>query len=839
MTVAPPLAALLFEGPPIGWPGGLVIAASVTVAVLAYTTGFRWQQTVPGARFGLLGLRVGAVACLFLTLLHPTWVSERSLEEKPVLAVVLDDSASMGQIAAEAETQGLTDRGAEARAPASGDAGPRPSRYALALTTLRDGLLPAAARTFEVRLYDVQGRALHPERLPAEATAPCSPLTDTLLRVQADLRDRPPVGIALLSDGRETAAEPALGSIDQLRIPVYALELAAASASAPRTPDVAIRAVSASRRALVGNTVSVAVDLEATGVGAATRIPIAIADGADVVASRTVVLQEPSGSEAAPGTPGVRTQRVDLEFVPRRPGSFEYAASVGALPGERDLSDNRQTFLLDVRAEPLTVLYIDGVLRWEGKFLREALAGDPDVHIIAAVRTARPGADHGSPGLLLGQQLAAVAVVILGDVEAAYFSPGELEALRNWVTQGGGGLVLTGGYHSFGPDGFGRTALRDILPVEFSAAPDPQVEQPLSLRLTEPGRAHPIFNLTGDPVRDTAFFQRLPALEGCTRVAGVKAGAEVLALATDRTGNTALPLLIAQQVGAGRTLVLTADTTWRWRMVVGGFSGDSSFYDRFWGQLVRWMAREEEDAQTQLVVSTSRPRYRLGETIELNIELAAAGRAPQDGPQHRRRAAQAAPDAAPATAEAREGTGRPKQNPAPAEQGPAAAHAGWCVTAQVLDESSRPLAVPLVELGAGRYRGTLGALRPGRLDVHVAAEHAAPDIGASGDTGTLPAGAGADPAALSRVVSVEVAAPDVELLNVQPDPQWLARVTQATGGRLVQRDSLPSWVAQLPAEPLRRTVRLSSGALGDWIFGGAFLALLCAEWVVRRRSQLP
>jgi len=532
------------------------------------------------------------------------------------------------------------------------------------------------------------------------------------------------------------------------------------------------------------------------------QIPVSLLDAGELVASRTISWQA-----------GERLNRAELEFIPYRPGEFTYTVAVGGLPGETDLANNRQTFPLTVRAKPLTVLYVDGVLRWEGKFIREALGADPDINVISTVRTVRVGADRGSQGLLLAEQLSNVDVVILGDVEATYFggqdarttrsSSDELAALCSWVSDSGGGLVLTGGYHSFGPQGFGRTVLRDVLPVEFSASADPsaglgtgpQIEQPFNLKLTDAGREHPIFQLTRDRVRNTVFFNKLPALEGCSRIAAVKPAAEVLAVNPrlgGPEGTQGLPIMVVQQVGAGRSLVFAVDTTWRWRLVVGGFTGDSSFYERFWGQLVRWMASDQTEPPQRLFASTDQSRYKLGDTIELNIKLqnVTAGSTAAENEQ---------------------------------------ASPVWKVSARALDESEQQMHVPLAELGNGKYRGTLGARRPGRLDLTVSAEPTAGADETDFDS---------DRQAQSRVVTVQVDRPDIETLNPLPNPQWLAQVAQRSGGRSLRPEQIEAWARELPADPVRTMVRRTSGTWGDSIFGSAFLVLLCAEWILRRRSQL-
>jgi len=784
------LAAMVFEPQGLGATGALALLIGIAAVVLAYTLGLRWRQYALRTRLTLLSCRLTAIACLMLALLHPSCRQEQTVDRKPVLAVVLDDSQSMSRPAA-----------------GSVDPGTGVSRYARATELLNKRIMPAVRDDLDVRVYDVEGRPLDPSQLPSQPTAPRSPLTRTLLRVQQDLiRSQQPLapntgtaGILLLSDGAEVADEPVPAGLDQLRLPVHTTPVAAPLAQLAGPPDLAIEAVSANRHARVGNTVQAMIDLTATGQTPAARVPITILDGARVLASRTIDWQA-----------GDLVRRTLLEFVPRRPGDLTLTVQLGALPGETNLQNNRQSFPLSVRAKPLTVLLVDGVLRWESKFVREALTQDPDINVISSIRTARAGADRGSQGLLLAEQLANINVVVLGDVEASYFSAQEVRALRSWVTDRQGAVLITGGYHSFGPEGFGRSDLREILPVEFSASANPQIEQPFQLQLTEIGRDCPIFHLTGDRIRDTAFFQALPPLAGCSRIAGVKPGAQVLAVdpaATAPDGSQGLPVMIAQQVGTGRTMVFAVDTTWRWRTVVGGYTGDTAFYTRFWGQIVRWLAGVDAEPPQQLFASTDRLRYQIGQTIELNVSLHAPRKAPQT---------QSAGSQAVTSQPVGDSTATPTAN-------------GWQVNAFAVDERGTRLNVPLADLGGGRYRGTIGASRPGRWDLVVAAEPPASPLDEQ---------AGREWLSQSQAVTVQVDRPDAEMLDPRPNLQWLAQVAQQTGGQAVPPDQIEAWAKALPRKPVQLTRVRQYELWHHPALATIFLGVLCTEWFLRRRNRL-
>ena len=742
----------------------VVVLAGLVAVVLDYTVGLRSRHHGVAMRMGLLLLRVSAIGCLVLALLRPVWTSETAVTAQPVIAVVVDDSASMSMPARMAAEPSAV------------------SRYDKAVDILRRELLPVALINHDVHLFDVQGRWMTVDDLPSDAQGPNSALTQALLSTQRDLSDKQVAAIVLLSDGAERTDQQVSGTLAQLRVPVFPVDLAAATSVARvGAPDLSIDAVTTNERAIVGNTVDVVVDINLTGRSETSGTVVQILDGDRVVASRLVQWQ-PTDASA----------RSTLSFVPRRPGRFAYRVQAASLDDEAHLANNRRTFALDVRAQALTVLYVDGVLRWEGKFIRQALAADPDISVVSSVRTAPADRARGSQGLLLGEHLANIDVVILGDMEATFFSGPELEALATWVTDSGGGLVVTGGYSSFGPKGLGRTGLARILPIQFSGEANPQSEQPFGLKLTPLGRSSPIFRISGDEVRDSAFYQSLPPLAGCSRIDGIKPGAQVLAVNPKLSGAGSgqdMPVMIVQQVGAGRAMVFTVDTTWKWRLAMKGFAGDASFYETFWGQLVRWMdGGKEKTPDYQLAATTDRTSYVVGDTIELKASASLAHDDPGQG-----------------------------------------AKAKWRFEATAFDETGTGIDITLSRQGEQAHHGSVVAAAPGRLDLFVRAERT--DTAAAGRRSRTPA-------VMTRIATVQVDRPDMETLDARSDPQWLAKAAQLSGGRILQPDEIGPWVRQLPATPIQSTKVHAANLWRHPLLATAFFVLICLEWILRRRSRL-
>src|SRR5207237_6374935 len=59
------------------------------------------------------------------------------------------------------------------------------------------------------------------------------------------------------------------------------------------------------------------------------------------------------------------------------------------------------------------------------------------------------------------------ASAVLVDLPAELLPPGRMLTLKSYVRDHGGGLLVVGGDKAFGPGGYARTPLEDMLPVRM------------------------------------------------------------------------------------------------------------------------------------------------------------------------------------------------------------------------------------------------------------------------------------------------------------------------------------------------------------------------------------
>jgi uncharacterized membrane protein len=167
-----------------------------------------------------------------------------------------------------------------------------------------------------------------------------------------------------------------------------------------------------------------------------------------------------------------------------------YRQGVAVKEGVIDLRPGRENlFVLDERAGDTseTILYEVRVESGPGDFVENNSAsalveveGLPRVLLIdrdpasiapfartlerAGIRT-EVRAPGGLPATLVS--LSAFDAVVLSDTGASRFSDAQLEMLRSYVEDLGGGFLMTGGPESFGPGGYRQTPVEKVLPLDM------------------------------------------------------------------------------------------------------------------------------------------------------------------------------------------------------------------------------------------------------------------------------------------------------------------------------------------------------------------------------------
>lgn len=166
--------------------------------------------------------------------------------------------------------------------------------------------------------------------------------------------------------------------------------------------------------------------------------------------------------ELAPGS-----NQVAIAQRLARAATHLYRVSVEA-PGDGDPANNAGGAFVRVRGRP-RALFVQGPVRGPGG---RVVATHHEVAGPLARALGAAGFDvkvAGPDELPLGlEELAGYDVLVLGDVPAERWSDEQMQAVRAWVSEQGGGLLALGGEQAFGLGGYYRTPIEEALPVSCS-----------------------------------------------------------------------------------------------------------------------------------------------------------------------------------------------------------------------------------------------------------------------------------------------------------------------------------------------------------------------------------
>ena len=549
------------------WPGWLLLA--LTVACAAGLAAIIWSRLPAAAAAHISKWRAGAIwllqslliATVLVLLWQPAITVAELASQQNVIAVVIDDSRSMA----------IADSGSDGKTP----------REAAAQKALEDGVLAGLQKKFQTRLYRLDTRVGQAAALKdIQPAAPATHLNDGLRQLANDTSDLPIGAIVLLSDGSDNSGDLALETIRALRnrrLPVHTVGFGKEHLA----HDVELSDVSVATRALADSRIPATVTFHQRGY-AGSKALLLVRDGDKTVGSREITFN----SDGA-------TQVETVFFSPGGAGAKNLHFLLGPLPGEENPANNSMARLLGVTDDKRRILYVEGEPRWEYKFIRRAEDDDKIVQVASMLRTTenkiyRQGIsdpkelENGFP--VRPEDLFPYDGIILGSVEAGYFTPLQQELLREFVDRRGGGLLFLGGRFSLSDGGWRGSSLVDLLPTILPNSRNTFHRNPATAELTVAGSDSPITRLMDDPAKNTDRWKKLTYLMDYQDAGTPKPGATVLAELN--SGGRKLPLLVTQNYGRGRTAVMATSGTWRWQMSQP--LGDPA-HDLFWQQLLRWL----------------------------------------------------------------------------------------------------------------------------------------------------------------------------------------------------------------------------------------------------------
>jgi uncharacterized membrane protein len=552
-------------------------AAGAAVAVASYLQPRGKAGT--SDRTVMAALRLGALAVLLFALLRPTLVNTSTVPQRNFVGVLIDDSRSM-------TLPGV-------------DGAPRSDFIREQLDPEEGALLKGLEERFAVRYFSyssVTDRVEVVSDLTFEGTR--TDLVGALDRVREELSSVPLSGLVVISDGADNsgrALTEAMVPLQAASVPVYTVGLGEDAL----TPDIQVGRLSAPRTVLKGTSLLLDVVISQRGFAGQT-LPLVVEDDDRILTEGEVQF----GNDGEPVVTRIR-------FTLDEAGARRIRLRIPVQDGEQVAQNNERAVEVNVRENREKILYFEGEPRYELKFLRKAMADDENVQIVVLQRTAEDkflrldvddGEELGGGFPRTREELFQYRGLILGSVEASFFTRDQLTMIADFVSQRGGGFLMLGGRWSFAEGGYGGTPVAEALPVVLGQPSlDPQAGfTSVKVRPTVAGAGHVAAQIRPDHQAGTELWDSLPPLSIMNHIVDVKPGATTLL--TGIGEGVERVVLAYQRYGRGKSAALPVVDSWMWQ-----FHADIPLEDQthetFWRQLLRWLVDGVPDyvtARTEL-----------------------------------------------------------------------------------------------------------------------------------------------------------------------------------------------------------------------------------------------
>ncbi|WP_182865875.1 glutamine amidotransferase [Rhodopirellula sp. JC639] len=722
----------------------------------------------------LLGMRASVLIALAVLLLNPIERRETVMPpRRPAVALLVDCSQSMGLGQGQSrldqlkQTIGTVTRNVQRK---------------------RDIDLPMFR--FGSRLAKVPGLT------ELTAADDRSLLSDALKRLSSRVADDRTQAVVLFSDGavdQSDQLEDLATAYRKLGIPVHAM----LPDQGDLRGDVAITELSLPSRVSKGDRATVRALIESRGFEN-ERVVVSIRPDnrprSPPLASLPITLRE-------------GTTSCEL-VVTADPALGELAIDVPIQTGEAVDTNNRVPFRLIDKDRTLNVLYMEGTSAAESRWLQDALHADSDIKCVAMTvdnqHAQRPRLQRtddpyrGFPSTRA--ELFQYDVVICSDISFRAFTPEQIDWTVELVDQRGGGFVMIGGFTSFGAGGWDRTPWEGMIPFDMSGRRD-YLNQGFRVAVPPQTQSHPIWNLLDDPRRNRKALDAMPPFSGTNLISRVKPAATLLGQTRTPLARVGImPVFACESYGRGRTFAMSTDTTYGWgaRFEREWGEGDNRYYQKFWRNVVRWLAENSQASQNRLVLRADQVIYSPDESIELVVQAFDDSFVPTTNYRLTTRlVAELEPTATAADNPAASSSMSVTMNPQPASR-------QYTVTiparlAAASDDRSSPMQTAhlVVDAWLGNQK--------------IATES----------------------------LQLQLLHRSTEWLHPQANPERLQRVVDAGGGQMVS--------SPLELQALLESLDIAPGevlihklpAWDHWMLWTMLLAVLAIDWILRRRGTGP
>ena len=543
------------------WPSWLLFLAMLACFALAAWTYWNSPHVSRPWRNGLIVLRTGTFFLLLLFLFQPTFRLSFPGQKKPVIAVLLDASASMQAM----------DKGT-------------------ARNRIQESLIVSKAFKLFERRYALRWFLFSTNLLPLKGkpmSVPDSGKATDLAKVLEETAGMRPDAALIFSDGVFNAGKHPVHAAETIGFPIFGLAIGDSVEKA----DVIVSGVQTNPLAYAGSPTPVRVTMRGPGFGG-RPIEVKLESGGTVLDRTTINMAED----------GMETSAV-LRFRFDKPGLHTLNVSTNSLAGEAAFGNNTKTLAVDVLRSKMKVFLLADAPSPDLAFLKRILLADSMVE--AKVRTLKSGLDFFEGVFPSDRDLRETDEIWLLDVPSRRFPESLWSKITSSILRDGKSFFLIAGANL---DAARLQPIERFLPVRFN---NPASERLVEAAITKEGLVHPLLQLENPDGLDKLDLP--PVFSRWNQAQIVPPGRTLIEAVLD--GESRQPLLTIRSADGPKSAVVLARGLFRWELMMLG----KGVFRTWISNAVRWLGARKEDRLVRMEVQ--RTVVQAGEENEFLVQV--------------------------------------------------------------------------------------------------------------------------------------------------------------------------------------------------------------------------
>lgn len=531
-----------------------------------------YRYTIPPVsglkRWILILLRGTALSLVVLAIVEPLlqwWVT---IEQKPVVAVLADNSLSMTQ----------NDGAGE--------------RKKILSELLNHEELKSLSASTDVRLFSFSHALLPLSQESLQFNGGSSNISNAIqsvIKTNESLQ-----GIILLSDGNYNAGLNPLYDAERSRVPLFTVGI---GDTVPQK-DISVVKVLMNSIGYVNTAIPVEVTLTSSGISNPSTSVSLFEDGKKIDEKSISVYPSSSASVA----------RVQFSYTPSTEGIKKITAAVSSTAGEITEKNNRRSGLVKILKSKLSIVVIAGAVSADVTTVMQMLNADENIGASVwyqlpdgALRSQRPNAD------VLSTLQRCDAVIFIG-FPAAHTPVNLIEQIEQSVSSQALPLLFIS---SRTLDVRNTRRLEHLFP--FTIAAERMDEQMVLPAVAPKQSGHQLLR------SESVAWEKLPPLFYSLQTFLAKPEAQSLLNIKIQNVTLPNPLFLTRTAGNAKSAAILAYGIHRWKVMAGASDETKGIFSSWFSSLIRWLATREQDKF--LRVETVKEYYSQGEPIDFTGQV--------------------------------------------------------------------------------------------------------------------------------------------------------------------------------------------------------------------------